>query len=79
MFITSEHQPLGFGGAHGLTAETVVVALEGTKTIKHSKRLSSRITSLEVPWNCVAASSVAPVSAGIFLALARHSALQGQL
>src|SRR5215831_13220344 len=27
--------------AHGLTAETVVVALEGTKTIKHSKRMSA--------------------------------------
>src|SRR2546430_12805120 len=33
--------------AQGLTAETVVVALEGTKTIKHSRRLSSRITTLE--------------------------------
>jgi hypothetical protein len=33
--------------AQGLTAETVVVALEGTKTIKHSRRLSSRIMTLE--------------------------------
>ena len=33
--------------AQGLTAETVVVALEGTKTIRHSRRLSSRITRLE--------------------------------
>src|SRR5262249_25057305 len=33
--------------AQGLTAETVVVVLEGTKTIKHSRRLSSRMTTLE--------------------------------
>ena len=34
MFITSEHQPPGFAGCSqwtGLTAETVVVALEVTK------------------------------------------------
>jgi len=54
MFITSEHQPLGFVVArsgHRFTAETVVVALEGTKTIKHSKRRSSRITRLELRWS----------------------------
>jgi hypothetical protein len=39
MFITSQHWWLP-----ALTAETIVVALEGTKTIKHSRRLSSRIT-----------------------------------
>jgi hypothetical protein len=51
MFITSEHQPPDLVVArsgHGLTAETVVVPLEGRKTIKHSKRLSSRITTLSV-------------------------------
>jgi hypothetical protein len=39
------------GGPHAVparrTAETVVVALEGMKTIKHSRQLSSRITTLE--------------------------------
>src|SRR5215813_487724 len=61
--------------AHGLTAETVVVALEGTKTIKHSKRLSSRITRLELRWSaswcsglhrccgaCVVLSTLRPMS-----------------
>jgi hypothetical protein len=32
---------------HGLIAETVVVALEDIETIKHSKRMSSWITTPE--------------------------------
>src|SRR5262249_15396165 len=51
MFITSEHQPLGFGGCSQWARETVVVALGGTNSVNHSKRLPSRITTLEVPWS----------------------------
>ena len=48
MLITSEHQPLGLVVARS-DAETVVVALGGTKSIKYSKRMSSQITTLELP------------------------------